>query len=216
MARIPKGLQTWAAGVVALLAIAGLAYWATRPSVPSPMYKGKRLSYWFDQLPTTEVISAGYGAGPTALVLFNSTGKSPSAQKLIIPPSEKSEDAIRAIEAMGTNALPLLMARLSTQDSRFKQEVRKWLGKLGVRRRFMESSTVGQGRATTALMFLRPLPDDVMSQLRVLGTNTDMATAALSSFVIDCGGRSDEIRGITNLLTIIGLSNQQTAPVNKR
>lgn len=101
-----KKLRILLAGllVVVLCALAGLVWLST--GAPEPTYKGKPLSYWL----------AGYdrSSGP------------PSTNG---PPLPDWQDANKAVKAIGTNAVPILMRKLRQNDSKLKTAVMDLLRK---------------------------------------------------------------------------------------
>ena len=187
-------------GLIALILVAGIAYWAWPLRVPDPVYKEKPLSYWLDQLPMTMVMGATTNV-PLMVAWMNATNAFTARARY--QPVEKSEDAIRAIRAMGTNAMPLIMARLAAKDSKFKQQILNGLNKLGIRRQFMENPGVKRSRAMTALLYLQPLPEDVMAQVRPLATNADTTLVILSRLILEPINRSYFAREPTNTTMVV-------------
>jgi hypothetical protein len=100
------------------------------------------------------------------------------------PATELSEDSIRAIAAIGTNAIPFVMAKLNARDSPFKLQIQKWAHKLGVKRPLIEDAAVDRGRAVTALVYLPSIPEQTLSQLRTLTTNSDIRVASEAKAIL--------------------------------
>ena len=131
-----------------LLAMLGLAAWLTFRST-EPAYQGKRLSTWLWEL---EV--------------------SPDT----VSPSWK--ESVQAIRALGTNALPWLLARLPARDSRLKVQTVGWVqDALGLD--FEDSlADVQRRRALAGFQVLGRAAEPAIPQLTALVSAADVETAA--------------------------------------
>lgn len=137
-------------------------------------YQGKPLSYWFNQLPLTET-QPGWHSVIKTFSLGNL--KYGSFQ-------EKPEKAQEAICAIGTNALPFLFAKLEQPDSPIQRRIQSFASGIGIKHRFFSLPMAERWQAVTALVYLRPLPDQSVRQLLALSTNADRRVADAASYVV--------------------------------
>jgi hypothetical protein len=195
----------WWTGLPMLLVLSAVLFWALWPRVSNPVSRGKRLSYWFTQLPaiatfvgtnarTSEMevtwtsVSNSLSGGPKRIHSLMSSVPTiiidsnwPFAN--FVPATERQEDTLGAIQEMGTNAVPFLMMKLRTKDSLFKQQMQKWARKLGVKSPLFESAIVQRGRAASGLFTAR-LSRDVRKELEGLSTNADPNLASLARTIV--------------------------------
>jgi len=89
--------------------------------------------------------------------------------------SPAEDNAIEAVQGIGTNALPFILRQLALKTSASPIEmspievfVRKLAVKFGIR---LQNAFITRRQATSALLALVPLPPDAVSQLQTLSTN---------------------------------------------
>lgn len=156
-----------------LVAALGLAAWFLFRS-NEPVYQGRKISTWLWEL---EV--------------------SPDT----VSPSWK--ESVQAVRALGTNALPWLLARLPARDSRLKVETVSWVqDTLGLD---LEDSlaTVQRRRALVAFQILGRVAEPAIPQLTALVSAADVETAssALTALASIGGPRTLEplLAALTNV-----------------
>ena len=102
--------------IVLLLLVVSLTWLGLRSQTPEPVYQGKRLSYWLDNywVPATSA---------NTFVITTSMGQMTAA-------SVENSKTVEAIKAAGTNAIPILLRRLTEGDAHFVRELiwlaQKW------------------------------------------------------------------------------------------
>jgi hypothetical protein len=130
-----------------------------------PKYNGQSLMFWFKNLPNSTIPASG--AVTYRIAVFGG----PLGQK---GPSEAdAHEALVAIRAMGTNALPFLIHKLKQRGPRpaFDPVVRSYSRKLPVIQNLLPTdheTFVEQQQAVTGLLALCPLPPDTVNELRKL------------------------------------------------
>jgi hypothetical protein len=108
-----KGRGLWLS-LLAVVALLGLGVWLLRPH--EPRYEGRSLSAWLDDL----------SGPPWARVRAQAkTVRLPPTRvaNFTLSPEEEAcrQKAIKALDAMGSNALPCLLEQMKTKDSTVKQ-----------------------------------------------------------------------------------------------
>jgi hypothetical protein len=104
-----------AISVLFALAFAGLLSFYS----PEPFYSGEPLGYWCDQLFFTDRCP---GPNPGARLQWCSLSKPASTRQQSVILRNLERCAFEAIDALGTNAVPGLLARLRTKPSRLEAE----------------------------------------------------------------------------------------------
>ena len=164
----------WALGASLLLLPVALACWSLGNVLREPAYRHKPRTYWFHQLQLT-MVSPGGDAGV--------------ADRLQLPGHrygsflEKPETVAEAFRVMGTNAIPLLVCKLSQSDSSLHRRIQVWGHRL-THRLPLESLDAERGQATTALLILSPLPPESLRQVVALTTNADSRVAVQARYIL--------------------------------
>ena len=192
--------------MVVILALGGLVWWAFSPSVPNPLYKGKRLSNWCTQLPALVIIGTS-PSGPVSVLIFRGgtngiilststqggstgwsrmsgvriTGNTPFTN--LASSADGQKEAVAAVRGMGSNAVPFLMAKLKTEDTKLKVQVQKWAFKIGIKKPLFESALVERGRAAGGLLYVS-LTEEARRELGSLATNKADANLAFTARLI--------------------------------
>jgi peptidoglycan/xylan/chitin deacetylase (PgdA/CDA1 family) len=134
--------------VCLLLALLALAAWFTFRST-EPEYQGKKLSAWLWELEVSpDTISPAW------------------------------KESVQAIRAMGTNALPSLLARLQTRDSRLKTRTVGWVRDTLELDLGDSLSEVQKRRALAGFRILGRAAEPAIPQLTALVSASDPETAA--------------------------------------
>ncbi len=176
-----KRIMLVALGVI--LIVSGIACLIITGSRGRPSYQGKSLDYWLSQMPITFIVVMVNPGGINTMV---STG----TRVQFGPPTtplktyEQPEDCLRAMKAMGTNALPTLLSKLQTRDSSWIYRIDEWEIKVGIKRFILEPAILTRSRAITRLEALQPLPENTLQQLRALSTNADPNIAESAKYVL--------------------------------
>ena len=153
--RQPPNVRTFRVlTIVLLLAFVSGIVWLCLPQEPS--YKGKRFSYWLDQLPGTLV--SDEGAIATTAPAFAST----------------SQDAKAALDAVGTNGLRTLMSRLRGRDSRIKSAIQHLGVRLGLfKAQYVPTAQMRRAQALTAIIKLDERAAPIVPNLIALTQSDD-------------------------------------------
>src|SRR5579863_2790787 len=125
-----------------LAVVAALSLALATPQRAAPTYAGRSLNDWLDDAP-----------GLISHVSL-STGQSNS---LCWATGVNTSDAFHA---MGPEALPILLAKLNTPDSRLKSKFNQWAAKHAPRL-VVPSPSKERTRAVVGLQHLRPWPNSV-------------------------------------------------------
>jgi hypothetical protein len=171
--------------LIGFILAAGLVCWVFFADQSRALsYQGKSLEYWFHALPLT---STSVGAVRTERVTMF------SQVKIQHPPSgtvreygcwvEDFEASKRAIQAIGSNAIPLYIGKLSQRDrTGFPGEIRKAALRLGLVS--FQDANVERQQAVTALILLKPLPARVVREVAVLSTNSNSEISGAARCVL--------------------------------
>ncbi|MDB6122823.1 MAG: hypothetical protein JWQ71_1816, partial [Pedosphaera sp.] len=102
--------------IVALLVVGWLVFRPARPKEPS--YQGKRLTEWLEYLDQSSF-------GPRTY---------PSFSRRQSATTEEYKTAKRAIQSIGTNAIPTLLRIMADRDSPVAIQLEHWVHRLGWKR----------------------------------------------------------------------------------
>ena len=128
-----------------------------------PYYRGQSLEFWFHNLPSVTIPAPG-----ATRIYKNAVFPATWPQE----PSEKNaREALQAVRAVGTNALPFLMRKLKGRDPRaaFGGTLGSHLKKLPDIPWLLPAPqrvSVERQQAVTGLLALCPLPPDAVRKLR--------------------------------------------------
>lgn len=144
-------------------------------------YQEKPLAYWFNELPMTRIDGVGFNA--TVIQSDHLILRSPSGDvRRYGGWMEKPEGSAKAIRVIGTNALPFYLRKLARQAGPIESKTWEVARAAGFRG-FLgyEKIEWERGQAVTALILLKPLPPEAVSQLVALSTNRNREIAAAAS-----------------------------------
>jgi hypothetical protein len=134
-------------------------------------WQGRPLEYWFNQLGNREIMRSPSGA----VRRYGTWLEAPEA-------------SAKAIRGIGTNALGFYLRKLTRHVGTREAQIATAARTVGfedflIRVRGVDSE---RGQAVTALILIKPLPPEVVSELLTLSTNghRDIATAALCALTI--------------------------------
>lgn len=134
--------------VCLLLAVFGLAGWFVLRS-PEPEYQGKRLSRWLWELEVSpDTVSRSY------------------------------KESVQAIRALGTNALPWLLGRLTARDSAWKVQSVGWVQDTLSLDLEDSLASVQRRRAVMGFQVLGRIAEPAIPQLTALVSKPDVETAS--------------------------------------
>jgi hypothetical protein len=164
--------------VVGLLAI-GLLFICLRHST-EPVYDGKPLRFWCDHLPGTfQFPGADFVRG-----FYGSTNQQ-EAKEL----RHTQEQALLAINALGTDCLPELLTRLRKKPPTSKIEIQsRWLA---IRTGLMKPWRDPREMALTGIVELGHRARLIDPELTALTTNTDPWLRAAASYALDIVNRQE-------------------------
>ena len=178
--------------------LAGTLFYATRPT--DPVYKGKRLSAYL-----TAVRSAGLHLG------YNwSWWDEPDPIELGKPHAEcrfTDEHALEAVSHVGTNALPLLIRMLKTQEPLAQRWLRHLSDVYPPLQRFIRLKTATAAfehpiAAVAAFQELGPKAAPVIPDLLALMQQPQYADRALASLIAIRPEAEPDILSLTNALRV--------------
>ena len=153
-----------------------------------PTHDGKRLSYWFHEMPL--VVAYGLPLPHEAAIMrqYNrfDIGKHYGAHH------ETPAAVFRAVRTLGTNAFPYIFAKLARREFPLQKAIEHWAGKCGIRHSPFEDRLAERAQATMALLCLSPLPPYALNQLHRLTKNKDDQIAAAAKYVLTTS--TDEAR----------------------
>jgi hypothetical protein len=141
-------------------------------------YQGISFEYWFNQLPMTSINAAGFSE--TVIQSDRMLLRSPSGTvKKFGGWLEKPEASANAIRVIGSNALEFYLRKLTRHNGPIESKMWKIARGLGYRG-FLGWEDVEPEReqAVIALILLKPLPREVVSELAILSTNKNREIAA--------------------------------------
>lgn len=148
-----------------------LAVWL-RASTHQPTHKGHSLGYWFHRLPLVFAYPLPGNPGPNYAMAHREQaadrlGRTYGASK------PTAAQALRAVQAIGTNALPFLIQKLGRRESKSQEWIQASAFKCGIKARLFDNVSLQREQAVTALIVLMPLPSHSVRQLETLSTNAD-------------------------------------------
>ncbi len=150
-----------AIAAVALLAISLVIGFAVANKEPT--YQGKSLSYWLDQLPGTFVSTNGSEYGMWRYSPPINADPEVGLKRV----EEQTRNGYAALEALGPNRLPFLVAELQAKDSRGITGVRNLVRRMGCRNppRWLNSAKERRAYAVTGLIALGAKADETVTDL---------------------------------------------------
>ncbi len=169
-----------------LLLLGGSICWLA--SVHDPKrnlsYQGKPLIYWFNQLPMTRT----QGTRGNEIVFesvreFARDHKPDTVQEYGSWVEEPAASA-KAIRAVGTNGLRLYLSKLSRQERPVRSRLQEAAFALGLRRFLFANVSAEREQAVTALILLKPLPEQAVRKVRALSNSSDAEIAGAARCVL--------------------------------
>jgi hypothetical protein len=163
----------FAAAIIA--AFAFIAFYSPK----EPSYAGKPVSFWCDQLPFTHQLPPALGGG------FSRGWRSSTNQTEQNRLREMEEQALTAIDTLGTNCLPTLLSRLKKRRSPLQFESRKLAANLG----FIKRTEVGiwhmrRMEALTGIVELGYRSSAATQELEILKSDPDPWLTAAASYAL--------------------------------
>jgi hypothetical protein len=146
-----------------------------------PTYEGKPMSYWFDQLPATEVVRGGQLQIAYLGDASKTTSDSEAEREKVI---KRAQTARKAVVALGTNCLDALVERLAGEFP-IKTRAKYW----GLRLRVLKPVRSGpssrlpderRAQALTALLDLNTRAQPIAPELMRLARHPDPTVRAVA------------------------------------
>ena len=134
---------------------------AANHRISKRFYQGKPMEYWFNQLGNQEIMRSPSGAVRT----WGSWIETPEA-------------SAHAIRGIGTNALGFYLRKLKRQVVAREIQIAKVARAVGFEDFWIRGIDSERGQAVIALILLKPLPSEVVSELVTLSTNRNREIAA--------------------------------------
>jgi hypothetical protein len=169
-----------------LIPLAGALSWLAITHRPhnTLSYDGQTLAYWFNELPMTSI---GPGAGPNGVAeCARKTArhiKSGVSRHYGIW-SEDPEISKKAIQTIGTKGLEFYLCKLKSQDSVIQRTIQRAAFGIGLRTFLFPDADAERGQAVTALVLLKPLPEETRGELLRLSTNRNAQIAIAAHCVL--------------------------------
>ncbi len=158
--------------MVTALAILGSLIICLRSSREA-CYDGKSVSFWCDHLPpTVQLPGAGFAKG-----FYSSTNL--QENKML---REMQEQALVAIDALGTKCLPELLSRLRRKDSPSQIQIQSRI--LAVRMGLIKPSGDPREMALTGILELGDRAKAIEPELTALKNDTDPWLSAAASYAV--------------------------------
>ena len=175
--------------LVGVISVAGLVcgLGVAHQRTPRPSYQGKPLEYWFNQLPMTRIDVAGFDARVKLSDRMTCRTLS-GAFRAWGSWMETPKDSANAICAIGTDGLAFYLRKLRQSISTREMQIVKVARAAGFHGFLFEDVYPERQQAVTALIVLKPLPPEVVSELVALSTSRDQDIAAAAR----CALRAEE------------------------
>jgi hypothetical protein len=109
------GAARYYTSILFILAFSYGTFGGQNETGPEPVYDGKTVSFWLDQLPFVDASEQGFDTEKGFPESYKDLAEAESHQKSI---KETRDKAPKAIVQIGTNAIPYLLTRLMTADMR--------------------------------------------------------------------------------------------------
>lgn len=156
-------------------------------SSKEPLYAGKPLSFWIDQLPATIVTTNGTGRPLTAFMRF--VVEASGNLNMLPKAREASLEASNAIRDMGSQCVPFLIRNLNTTaSSRLRLVLVEWGLKLHLLKsssRLARSGDMVRGRAVTGILELGDAAKAAVPDLLVLARSKDPGVSVSARYVLE-------------------------------
>lgn len=170
-------------GTVLLAFATGLAVFMP---TTEPTFEQKPISYWLNQLPSRLLAPDGRGYG---ISLPGPVGTATETRS-----NQGRKQAFKALDAIGTNCLPILLARIQTKDIGFMKPVWNW----AERWRMVEASSAREasfrrGQALTAFAYLGSRARPITPHLLELTNNPDTNLQFMAWYALEAVA-PDELR----------------------
>jgi hypothetical protein len=140
---------------------------------PKLSYQGRALEYWFNQLPMTSI--NGKTVGQSRHMLMRSAS---GAVRKYGDWMETPEASAQAIRGIGTNALTFYFGKLTRHYGPVERAIPKVAHAVGYHGFLLADVDPERRQAVTALILLKPLLPEVVSELVTLSTNSHREIAA--------------------------------------
>jgi hypothetical protein len=168
------------------LILGGCLCWVaiTENEKPNFSYEGKPLSYWFNQLPMT--CSQGAPGSEIAVQCARKRAyhiKSGAVQQYGAW-GQEPEVSAKAIRKIGTNGLKFYFSKLEGREVPLQSKIQKAAFQIGLRCFLFADVNAEREQATTALILLKPLPQDQVRELLALSTNRNARISGAARCVL--------------------------------
>jgi hypothetical protein len=170
----------YAVPVVALISV--LITLILMHSAREPYYEGKPFTYWLDQIVCTQVFTNGSFSVmyPGSYLTFA------QAEKDQANLFRRTEKAIKVVTEMGGECLPLLMRRLRSHDSKWKNHVIDWAERFHLMRpSWRRSVAFERGQALTAITKLGYSAKPIFQELKILANDKDPSVSAAAKYALE-------------------------------
>jgi hypothetical protein len=109
------GAARYYTSILCVLSFGFVTFGEQNETGPEPLYEGKTISFWLDQLPFVDASEQGFDTERGFPESYKDLAEAESHQKSI---KETRDKAPKAIVQIGANAIPYLLTRLKTPDIR--------------------------------------------------------------------------------------------------
>jgi hypothetical protein len=143
-----------------------------------PTFEGRSLSYWMDQLPSTDIGAGGRIESEQLPGSYKTTAEAVADKGRA---RSNIQQAHKALDTLGTKHLSMLVARLQSKDSRGMTAVWSWAARLRIiNYSLIRSAQFRRGQALHAFSYLGDRARPIVPQLLELTTNQNTNTQLLA------------------------------------
>jgi hypothetical protein len=168
------------------LILGGCLCWLaiTDNAKPNLSYQGKPLLYWFNQLPMTR----SQGAPGREIAVQSARKRARHIKSGAVQQygawMEEPEVSAEAIRTIGTNGLKFYLSKLERREGPLQSKLQKAAFELGLHRFLFADVNAEREQAVTALILLKPLPENGVRELSALSTNSNAGIAGAARCVL--------------------------------
>lgn len=183
--RFAAGKKVWAWPLMWLALIGLLLFCGKFIPARRPVFEGKPLEYWLNQLPGTRQFRESRFTNVSLTYNLTYYGKVYGPTNPVSKLEQIDEKAVQAIRTIGTNGLPKLLATLRKQDPSLQKKAARLAARWGWGRYLPDMSDPGRWQAITAFRLLGSAANSAQPQLLVLSTNHDPSVSSAAAMVLN-------------------------------
>jgi hypothetical protein len=144
------------------------------------LYRGKRFSYWLDQLPSSKPTAYG---GVVSWLAYSTPIWN---QAELDVRRQRADEAAKIVRRVGAKHLPMLVHRLRSKDFPWKMAVLNWAVRFHlVKPAWVHPADVRSGQALTAIIELGYAAKPIFPELRALTKDRDPQVRESARYALD-------------------------------